>query len=857
MSKQQSKKPKTNNRSGENFVNRRATTPGLPTTPIMPRAQPYNVDSRQAFTAKDMWNQRLASGNYDRVAPIALKDIYKGDRYDSTIPGTDYEEMHAQQQGSGEKWMNATTKMVGTAATTFVSGTLGLVWGAGDALINQRLASVVDNEVTRKMDDISMGMNDTLPNYYTQKETNAEWWSPDNVMTANFWSDKVLKNLGFSLGALAGGVAWGNLFRSIGMTNKLVRWGKGNDLATMVEKRMATAPAAGKFPAFQSALNESWSLAKLPLAAVAKNSDRILISIMATSGEATIEGLQAMHQLEGTLLRDFQFKYGRMPSKEEEDIMHKTVETAGLYVYGMNGLILTATNYIQLGKILGSSRMADKALINNVRKNANEVWEAAFPKTLPGKVLGFTKHMGRLMFAPVEAVEEGLQHAATTGVEDFFARGYANKTDAQELLVEVDNTMQNVYSNAYFHGLNKTFTTKEGGESMLIGALSGGLQQMGIVGRYNDPKTGKSKWGFGKSGNIGEYGWTGRGGERARNTEQAVEELNTRKIDDVIKDGVNFMGVGIGSQALRQKAIENDDLVAEKDAEEDYALSYLMPRIKYGKFESVIEELTNYKTVAMNPAGFSELQTTGIANQKETAEKFTERIDNLIESANQTKKAYSLLNDRYENARGEDGSILYTSEVIDKMVYTAAKVKNYDKRINELRNELLSTGVDLTLMNEIINTKGEKPTDSEIEAIAETADNVDLAEEEDFGRNLIDYGELLLLRKKYSEEYKTIREEPFDFQNPLSADPPTADDIEDAEIVNSIEVETADGGVRTYNTDDIYYLGTVPADKVKPGINISAPQMKILGMNEDGTIKIMNQGGKEIYLTKEELESLH
>ncbi len=185
---------KSNSRKGENFINRRATTPNLPTTPIIP-VESYNVGSPGVMTARDMWNMRLASGSYDRIAPLDTRDIYSGDRYDKTIPGTDYEEMHAQQQSSLNKWSNATAKMLGTAATTFVTGTAGLLYGIGSALINTRLSDVINNDVTRAMNNISMGMDDKLPNYYTQKETNAEWWSPDNIMTANFWSDKVLKNL--------------------------------------------------------------------------------------------------------------------------------------------------------------------------------------------------------------------------------------------------------------------------------------------------------------------------------------------------------------------------------------------------------------------------------------------------------------------------------------------------------------------------------------------------------------------------------------------------------------------------------------------------------------------------------------
>lgn len=103
--------------------------------------------------------------------------------------------MAAQQQSSLEKWTNATGKLVGIAATTLISGTAGLVYGIGSAIKNQRFASLIDNDITRSMDSISRNLEDIAPNYYTKAEQNADWYSSDNILTANFWSDKVLKIL--------------------------------------------------------------------------------------------------------------------------------------------------------------------------------------------------------------------------------------------------------------------------------------------------------------------------------------------------------------------------------------------------------------------------------------------------------------------------------------------------------------------------------------------------------------------------------------------------------------------------------------------------------------------------------------
>ena len=137
---------------------------------------------------------------------ISINSFYTGDRYLTALPGTDTEEMAAQQQSSANKWVNAIGKMAGVATGAFVSGTAGLVYGIGKAATDGKFSSLYNNDVTQSMDEMSKYLEDALPNYYTAKEKDADWWSPDNLFTANFWADKVLKNLGYSAGALGGGL---------------------------------------------------------------------------------------------------------------------------------------------------------------------------------------------------------------------------------------------------------------------------------------------------------------------------------------------------------------------------------------------------------------------------------------------------------------------------------------------------------------------------------------------------------------------------------------------------------------------------------------------------------------------------
>jgi len=43
-------------------------------------------------------------------------------------------------------------------------------------------------------------MEEIAPNYYSEAELNSPWYT--NILSANFLGDKVLKNMGFTVGAL-------------------------------------------------------------------------------------------------------------------------------------------------------------------------------------------------------------------------------------------------------------------------------------------------------------------------------------------------------------------------------------------------------------------------------------------------------------------------------------------------------------------------------------------------------------------------------------------------------------------------------------------------------------------------------
>jgi hypothetical protein len=762
---------------------------------------------------------------------ISINSFYTGDRYLTALPGTDTEEMAAQQQSSANKWVNAIGKMAGVVTGAFVSGTAGLVYGIGKAATDGKFSSLYNNDVTQSMDEMSKYLEDALPNYYTAKEKDADWWSPDNLFTANFWADKVLKNLGYSAGALGGGLVWSQLLRGIGLTNKLVKAGRTFELLEETQKAMTAVPRVQQFAALQNTLS---SLGKKylqgPASSVLKSSDRILTSAMGTFGEASLEALQNLNEFRRNAIEEYKNKYGVEPTGAALDEINEYADNLGNFTWGFNTLLLTGTNYIQLPKILGSSRRNDKLLLGDIERDLSKPIGSQWYTPRPG-LLQKTKGAAGLFFAPTEAFEEGAQFAIQTGTDSYFNRAYENKEDISDFFTNLAGAFQGTVN----EGVEKTLSTKEGLESILIGGLSGGLQQS------LSPK-----------GTIAQEGLFGTGGERGRNTDIAVAALNKTGLSNVLKDQVNYTARAINSQRLRVEAIANNDILSEKDFERDYTLSYIMPRVKYGKVDSINEEVDNYISQAITDEGFMELKSEGIALPNETREAFLKRASSIKELAQSVEGLYSQINDRYSAYVDKNGERIFSDAVVDRMVYAASKVGDYSLRIPEVSTPLISAGVDLQSVLEGI-IKNNEPSAEATKAALDYINSLDvLSEEKDnLKRNLQDVMELSLRRKLFIDDYDGIKNNPQDYKE-VEKD---IDTEEPAVVKQQIKPQ---GAARKRTVEKELEIGREYAlkqlAKAEKGKLQLAPKITVLSKTLGGEYQVKLPDGTETFLKPEEFK---
>lgn len=718
--------------------------PSLFSTPNVGTGGAVSLD---AVEAKQSLNGPTSLSN---VSPLQPGQIDTSGRYPRQVIGGDNEDLYAKGQSWGSKLWNDTKKMVGIASATFAENTLGLIDGLGEWASTGDVSKLWDNALNKSLNSWTAGLENSSPNYYSKAERDAPFFSTDNLLTPNFWFDKVMKNLGFSAGAMAGGMAWGTILNGIGLTSNLAKAGTNMvELANNMEKAIETVPLAERsFSALQFLKDATSPLLKSGQAFnTVDKANRIVTAALGTFGEASIEAMNNSNQYIQEVSQKFKEQNGYDPTGTDLDKIKEEAKHVGNWSMGLNTILLTGTNYIQFPKILNMSSKAEKSLLINgietqgLKQSAEGIVESALPKVGFAKKLVQAKNIAGLFFNPTEAFEEGAQNVIQEGSIDYFKKQYYNNPNDQPSLLK---------SLGYATG--ETLSSKSGLENILIGGLSGALQTSGIIPVSHL---------LGGESSIKERGFTGYGGEKAKATQEAIQILNDPKnsFGKSLKDNVDSYNRAQVLQTQREAAIRQGDLLETKDLERDYQFNYLMPRIKYGKLDFVLGDIERYKQLSSNPEGFQELQREGYANPTDTQPQFLERLNNFEAHAKAVQESYDYLTNKYGTNRN------FTPEVIDRMTYNMSKIKNYDERITQLSTELAKKQVPVQdILNEI--HKGSPKKESvqlALDAIEELPDVQPI--KDDLKQQLQDVTELALRRNDYRNKYNQVAKNPTEYQN--------------------------------------------------------------------------------------------
>lgn len=349
------------------------------------------------------------------------------------------------------------------AGTTFLDGTVGLIFGAGTAIGEDRWSGLWDNDFSKAMQSVNDWSEQALPNYYTRAEQEQPWY--ENIFTANFLGDKFIKNLGFTVGAFySGGVTAAGLkvTKLPQLIGAIAKSSKAPAIVNSAVGATVSAVNEGRIEALNNS-NDWFELHKAQL----DDTYRDRVQAIQNRYEDTKGTL--VRTREGQMVDPAYIEYQNAIKKEQESYnaaLGKLSEDRlkmGNADLLMNIPILTASNIIQFGKLYANG-------FKTARKATNIVGKA-------GEYTAGTTRLGATAAITKGALSEGTEEITqgmasrisgnyySTDVNNF----YKSKTDpeaAQETLS---------WTKSFAEGINETVNDGSSWEEFFIGSLTGAL----------------------------------------------------------------------------------------------------------------------------------------------------------------------------------------------------------------------------------------------------------------------------------------------------------------------------------------------------------------------------------------------
>lgn len=351
------------------------------------------------------------------------------------------------------------------AGTTFLDGTIGLLFGAGTARGEDRMSGLWDNAFSKAMQSVNEWSEHALPNYYTKEEQEQPWY--ENIFTANFLGDKLIKNLGFTVGAFYSGGLEAAGVKGLGKLATVGAKRLGAGIKTLKGISEASSIVASGLGSVTSAVNEG------RIEALNNSKDWFELH-KAQLDDEYAQRIQAItNQYEGTeiydqLMQAEKESYNAALGRLSEDRLK--MGNADLL---MNIPILTASNIIQFGKLYANG-------FKTARKAANIVGKA-------GEYTAGTTRLGAATAITKGALSEGteeiLQGTASRIAGNYYSTDVNNFYKAKTNRQASQETLDWVKS--FAEGINETVNDGSSWEEFFIGSLTGALGMPRFRGMKN------------------------------------------------------------------------------------------------------------------------------------------------------------------------------------------------------------------------------------------------------------------------------------------------------------------------------------------------------------------------------------
>lgn len=708
----------------------------------------YEKNINNSYLGKSMYNAAEAAPTvvqsplYNTKTKLGQsyfdQDVYtKGEFEDASS-------VRAENQPAIVQAINGTTKGAILAGTTALSGVLGIPYGIYSAVSNKDFSKLWDNDVTRTAQLINDASEEWLPNYYTKDQLESSWYSPTNLLSANFLFDKVIKNIGFTVGAAYSGGIYTKginaIAKGIGALKAMARTGKTFEEAAKLGARAMQMNAKTRF--MKSAVGSTFS-AIAEGSVEALNNSKDYVDIYRQKVDAhTAEGMNNAYREfaiaggqfdgEGNPILDntprsvmLQNELTRLQNakKQAYEEIENTRASMGNADLIANLPILTLGNWLTFGKMYAggykaarnTSRVTTRATkearaaakaegkkaverLNRVVEKAKKTGYQGLTQEEKALVEEGTDHLlGDKTYAALMAIREPLkegneemtQAAAAKSLQNY----YGSRVDAI-YDAAMDNSSRNQvldWWQASVQGFKDIYGDFNNYEEGFIGAITG-LMGSSTFGKKNNSTSetylGRSKW-IGMSGGVVPQ-W--RNAIKGREQEaEIVSHVNSiLKNGNLERDMKHLIAQTFFDEKQRVAAIKNDKL-EYKDSE----LASIFENIMYLKEAGKIDLL--YRAIE-NMDGFTEEDAKAIL---EMTKKDIDIDGQNVTSLNKRKEdliseSEKLTKQNEEAQKGLDDFILSTVEkygiaTFDSELNLVFDDDEVNKKIKEAKESITRT----------------------------------------------------------------------------------------------------------------------------------------------------------------------
>lgn len=627
------------------------------------------LNSAQRVAALRAYNAQ----NYVPVREVSYKDMqeyYPGfgeSRFDNGIPEyqmDDLNEWRAQQQSGLEQIANGVLKGVVTAGTTVANILAGLPFGTGKAIAEGKISKIWNNEVTNAMADIEEAMEEYLPNYYTNAQLDSPWYSTENLFSANFLGDKLIKNFGFSFGA-------GISMKAVSMIPKL--------LPKLVKAATKSAGIARVVNSAETALigaiGEGSVEAVHAVREVANfNRDtieqefQISKTLLEQQFQQQSEALQAQygnsemfHAMKSQLYQDYQKANQELMAKHQAKLtaLQDQLDSTGNLVLAGNIPILWGSNIVTIGKVLSKGYdAAERSLGRFVKQTTTDTGELLYKSTLTP-----TRQALRYISTPIaEGFEEMNQSVISTAAKNRAQDFYEMALDPNS----TDNTSS--YIGYIGEALKQVYGDINNYEEFLIGAVSSGISDA-IVGQNKALRQERQQV-----------------DQAVAMANQALKSFNNRTL-------LRNMNIQQVLENQKLQALINNDKKAFKDSEFGQVASAVIAFSQIGKIDD-LKALLDANLLNLSDAelealasNLSQKDDDGVEHNAFTVKTNEERREYLTKQ----HKVYSDAIDAYNKARKElvnQTGNLFNPEQQAELIFYKLRANNAKERIDSINEEI-------------------------------------------------------------------------------------------------------------------------------------------------------------------------